>query len=68
MACTSLAEVARRPAYGSWAVVTLWFVVVPAAGEMELAGVATTAVRVCKSLPFLGERAATPQQLNRDGK
>src|SRR5438132_6276637 len=32
---------------------------------LEVAGVATTSVSVCKSLPFLGERAATPQQLNR---
>jgi len=39
-----------------------------AAGEtmfLEVAGRATTSVGDCKSLPFLGERAATPQQLNR---
>src|SRR5437868_8934220 len=38
------------------------------AGEtvtLDLPGVALTPVGVCKSLPFLGERAATPQQLNR---
>jgi hypothetical protein len=36
---------------------------------LEVPGVATTtSVSVCKSLPFLGERAATPQQLNRFGK
>jgi len=47
----------------------LFSVAVPgAAGEtmvLEVAGVTTTSVGVCKSLPFLGERAATPQQLNR---
>jgi hypothetical protein len=43
-------------------------VAVPVGGEMEIAGVETTSVYVCRSLAFLGERAATPQQLNRFGK
>jgi len=44
---------------------------VGAAGEMvalEIAEVGSTGVCVCKGLPFVGERAATPQQLNRFGK
>jgi len=35
---------------------------------LEMAGVATTSVCVCKRLPFLGERAAAPQRLNRFGQ
>ena len=59
MACTSRLEFARRPAYGSYAVLSVWLVLV---------GGTTASVCVCKGQPFMGERAATPQQLNRFGQ
>src|SRR5690348_16844916 len=71
-ASTSRLEFARRPAYGSYAVVSVWSVVAVAAGAtpgtVVFVGVATTSVRVCKGQPFMDERAATPQQLNRFGQ
>src|ERR1051326_2318677 len=70
MACTSRLEFARGPAYASYAVVNVWSVVAPVGvtpGRAVLVGVATTSVCVCKGQPFMGERAATPQQLNRFG-
>src|SRR5437870_4110377 len=68
MSCSSVVALDVSTALLQLGPSLLWIAVPRAAGGtivLEVTGLATTSVGVCKSLPFLGERAATPQQLNR---